>query len=344
MQDTKRRRTTGQITLFDVAKYAGVGTMTVSRALRTPECVSEKLRKKIQLAIDALGYKPNIAASLLASASTNRFIAIVTTKICDHSAKLFLDTLQASLTQENYILLVIESYHYNQCEQQLLDALFSHNLAAIILFYIENDNLIEQIISHKTIPIMNIGKHTNSLNNLDIAMNDSQAMYLLTEHVIKKGYEQIGLLCANQEYQFFQQRLHGWHKAMLTHHLPNHRIINAAKPANFTTGSEMLADMILNWPELEVIMCTTDELACGVLYECQRRHIKVPYQLAVCGFGDNEFSQVSFPPLTTISLPSKQLGKQTAQILLSQLTNNTLYSEPDLNTIIPIIKSRASLI
>jgi len=61
MSDTKKRRSTGQTTLFDVAKYAGVGTMTVSRALRTPDKVSDKLRQKIQLAVETLGYKPNIA-------------------------------------------------------------------------------------------------------------------------------------------------------------------------------------------------------------------------------------------------------------------------------------------
>ncbi|MFQ1017544.1 LacI family DNA-binding transcriptional regulator [Gilliamella sp. BG7] len=61
----KKRKSNGQIILFDVAKYAGVGTMTVSRALKTPERVSNKLRGKIQLAVDALSYKPNIVTSLL---------------------------------------------------------------------------------------------------------------------------------------------------------------------------------------------------------------------------------------------------------------------------------------
>ncbi len=343
MQEIKKRKTTGQITLFDVARYAGVGTMTVSRALRTPDRVSDKLRQKIQIAVDALGYKPNVAASLLASASANRVIAVITPKIYDHCAQLWLNSLQTHLAKEGYTTLLIESYHYYKLESQMLDALYSHNLEAILLFQVEDESFIKQILQSKIVPILNIGKDYDGLTNMNVGIDDSLAMYMLTEHVIKKGYQHIGLLCANQEYQIFQQRLHGWHKAMLAYHLPTHRVINAAKPANFSTGSELLPDMLLNWPELDALICTTDELACGVLYECQRRHIRVPYQLAVTGFGDNEFSQVSFPALTTVALPYKEIGEYSASLLLDNLKNKKVTHETDLSALAPVVRLRASV-
>lgn len=142
-----------------MAKYAGVGTMTVSRALRTPGRVSDKLRKKIQIAIDVLGYKPNVAASLLASASANPVIAVITTKIHDHSAQILLDALQASLTKQGY---------------------------TILLFYVENDAIIENINLKKMIPIMNIGKQDDISADAYVGLDNSLAMYMLTEHIIKK--------------------------------------------------------------------------------------------------------------------------------------------------------------
>jgi DNA-binding LacI/PurR family transcriptional regulator len=342
MQSAKKRRNTGQVTLFDVAKYAGVGSMTVSRALRTPERVSVKLRKKIQIAIDALGYKPNVTASQLASASSSPVIAVITTKNHDHSAQILLDVLQANLIKQGYTILFIESEHYYNRELKLLDSLHNHNLEAILLFYVENDVIIENVNLNKTIPIMNIGKQYDTAADLYIALDNSLAMYMLTEHIIKKGYQNIGLLCANQQNYLFQQRLHGWHKAMLDYHLPTHRVINAAKPANFSTGSLLLPDILLNWPEIDALICTTDELACGVLYECQRRHIRVPHQLAVSGFGDNEFCQVSFPPLTTVSLPAAKIGEHLAMQLLSKLKAQTHCHKPDLSTFAPILRLRNS--
>ncbi|AUP76450.1 hypothetical protein CWS02_08420 [Enterobacter sp. EA-1] len=71
MSITRKRRSTGKVTLADVAQLAGVGTMTVSRAIRTPEQVSDKLREKIEAAVQELGYMPNLAASALASASSS---------------------------------------------------------------------------------------------------------------------------------------------------------------------------------------------------------------------------------------------------------------------------------
>lgn len=65
MSIPRKRRSTGKVTIADVAQLAGVGTMTVSRALRTPEQVSDKLREKIEAAVHELGYMPNLAASAL---------------------------------------------------------------------------------------------------------------------------------------------------------------------------------------------------------------------------------------------------------------------------------------
>nr|WP_275938586.1 LacI family DNA-binding transcriptional regulator [Pectobacterium brasiliense] len=67
----RKRRSTGKVTLQDVADYAGVGTMTVSRVMRKPDLVSEKLRSKVELAARALGYEPNQEASQLTE-STSR--------------------------------------------------------------------------------------------------------------------------------------------------------------------------------------------------------------------------------------------------------------------------------
>lgn len=341
MLETKKRRNTGQITLSDVAKLAGVGTMTVSRALRKPEQVSEKLREKIESAVNTLGYKPNIAASLLASASANNLIIIVINKIFDNGAKIILDTLQDCLAGQDYVTLIIESPHYSNREEQLLESIYHSNIAAVVLFYLEKNNPISRLLSHKSLPIINVGSEDIENSNIHIGIDNRLAMSMLTEYVIQKGYRNIGLLCANHEQLIFQQRLHGWHKMMLTHHLATHRVINAAESANFTTGSQLLPEFLLNWPEMDALICTTDELACGALYECQRRHIRVPYQLAIAGFGDNEFSQVSYPPLTTVSLPYQQIGENTAIALLQQLKAEE--SKNKCHLLKPIIKSRTSL-
>jgi DNA-binding LacI/PurR family transcriptional regulator len=156
---------------------------------------------------------------------------------------------------------------------------------------------------------------------MNIGIDYVAAMYQLTQTVIASGYQNIGLLCANQEQWIFQQHLQGWHKALLRNHMSPHRVINAAQPASFSTGAQQLPEFLLAWPELDALVCASDELACGALYECQRRRIKVPEQLAIVGFGNSDVSQVCQPSLTTMTVPHKEIGIQAGKALLARLND-----------------------
>lgn len=110
MSINKKRRSTGRVTLADVAQLAGVGSMTVSRALRTPEQVSDKLREKIEEAVSQLGYLPNQAASSLASASSNTIAMIVPSLSEAGCAEMFAG-LQKVLQPAGYQIMLAESQH-----------------------------------------------------------------------------------------------------------------------------------------------------------------------------------------------------------------------------------------
>jgi hypothetical protein len=108
MSLTRKRRSTGKVTLADVAQLAGVGTMTVSRALRTPEQVSDKLREKIEAAVQELGYMPNLAASALASASSWT-IAMVVPNLSEAGCSEMFAGLQQVLQPAGYQIMLAES-------------------------------------------------------------------------------------------------------------------------------------------------------------------------------------------------------------------------------------------
>lgn len=320
MSINKKRRSTGRVTLADVAQLAGVGSMTVSRALRTPEQVSDKLREKIEEAVSQLGYLPNQAASSLASASSNTIAMIVPSLSEAGCAEMFAG-LQKVLQPAGYQIMLAESQHRIEREEKLLETLLSYNLAAAILLSVEHSASVRQWLDNLTIPVLEIGALTNSPIDMNIGIDYVEAMFQLTQTVVAKGYQNIGMLCANQEQWIFQQHLQGWRKAMLKAHMSPHRVINAAEPASFSTGAQQLPEFLLAWPEIDALVCVSDDLACGALYECQRRRIKVPDELAVVGFGNADVSKVCQPPLTTIAIPHKEIGVRAAQALLARIND-----------------------
>jgi DNA-binding LacI/PurR family transcriptional regulator len=318
MSLTRKRRSTGKVTLADVAQLAGVGTMTVSRALRTPEQVSDKLREKIEAAVQELGYMPNLAASALASASSWT-IAMVVPNLSEAGCSEMFAGLQQVLQPAGYQIMLAESQHRLEQEEKLLETLLASNIAAAILLSVEHTDTLRHWLKNASIPVMEMGAMRADPIDMNIGIDNVAAMYELTEMVIKRGYQNIGLLCANQEQWIFQQHLQGWYKAMLRHHMSPNRVINAAMSPSFSTGAAQLPEFLLAWPELDALVCVSDELACGALYECQRRRIKVPDDLAIVGFGDSDVSRVCQPPLTTMAVPHRKIGIEAGKALLERL-------------------------
>ena len=331
MAITRKRRSTGKVTIADVAQLAGVGTMTVSRALRPPEQVSDKLREKIEAAVNELGYMPNLTASALASASSHT-IAMVVPNLAEAGCTEMFAGLQHVLQPAGYQIILAESRHRLEQEEKLLETLLASNIAAAILLSVEHNSTVRHLLKNASIPVIEIGAIRTDPIDINIGIDNVAAMFELTDMLVQRGYQNIGLLCANQEQWIFQQHLQGWYKAMLRHHMSPNRVINAALPPVFSTGASQLPEFLLAWPELDALVCVSDELACGVLYECQRRRIKVPDELAVVGFGDSDVSKVCQPSLTTMAVPHRKIGLEAGNVLLERIKegnwSNQIFIEP----------------
>lgn len=228
--------------------------------------------------------------------------------------------LQQILQPAGYQIMLAESQHRLEQEEKLLETLLASNIAAAILLSVEHSDTVRHWLKNASIPVVEMGAMRADPIDMNIGIDNVAAMFELTEMLIHRGYQNIGLLCANQEQWIFQQHLQGWYKAMLRHHMSPNRVINAALPANFSTGASQLPEFLLAWPELDALVCVSDELACGALYECQRRRIKVPDDLAVVGFGDSDVSRVCQPPLTTMAVPHHKIGIEAGRALLERLT------------------------
>ncbi|HGC2721926.1 TPA: LacI family DNA-binding transcriptional regulator, partial [Escherichia coli] len=287
--------------------------------------------EKIEAAVNELGYMPNLTASALASASSHT-IAMVVPNLAEAGCTEMFAGLQHVLQPAGYQIILAESRHRLEQEEKLLETLLASNIAAAILLSVEHNSTVRHLLKNASIPVIEIGAIRTDPIDINIGIDNVAAMFELTDMLVQRGYQNIGLLCANQEQWIFQQHLQGWYKAMLRHHMSPNRVINAALPPVFSTGASQLPEFLLAWPELDALVCVSDELACGVLYECQRRRIKVPDELAVVGFGDSDVSKVCQPSLTTMAVPHRKIGLEAGNVLLERIKegnwSNQIFIEP----------------
>ena len=93
-------------------------------------------------------------------------------------------------------------------------------------------------------------------------------------------------------------------------------VVTTATPTSVTLGGALFTDLLACEPDLDAVFCANDDLALGVLFECRRREIAVPEQIAIVGFNDLDFCVATAPALTSVSTERQKMGTWAAQSIL----------------------------
>ncbi len=339
MTQGRKRKNSGRVTLADVAKLAGVGSMTVSRALRTPELVSEGLRSRIDAAVAQLGYLPNKAAGALASSRSDT-IAVILPSLTEFATNEMVLALKSILEPAGYQLIFTASNYDSMEEEKQVRALLQHSPAALILPGTPHTPQTLKYIHNINLPVVEISALTHDPIHINVGVDHHASAYQLTKFLYMKGYRQIGFIGAHTNFGRFAMRLAGWQKAMIDHNLASHRLVLGLPQASFSVGADCLISTLERWPDIDAVICSHSELAAGLILEANKRGIKLPEQLAVATFDDPNLCNTLQPSLTTVDIPYAEVGKEAAQCLLDSL--NLSQREQVVKSIGFRIKTRAS--
>ncbi|QLH62901.1 LacI family DNA-binding transcriptional regulator [Serratia symbiotica] len=321
MEKMRKRRNTGRVTLQEVAHYAGVGSMTVSRALRMPEQVSDKLREKIEKAVETLGYIPNRAAGALASGYSNVVVVLIPSLIDKASSK-FMQALQQILNKNEFQLL-LGCHEYNQRkEAEILMTLLKSNPAAVVIFGSQLTEKTYQLLERANIPTVNVVGSYFKGAKMTLAAASFESAYELTRYLLERGYHHIGYVGAYRDNRLQHQQLNGWHKAMLDHYKNADQIVTTPDMASLQFGRYALTEILLRLPELDAVICSHEDIALGVLFECQQRLLKIPGDIAVACLDGSDSCDQTHPTLTSMRIDYKKMGRETGKMLIELLNND----------------------
>ena len=311
------RRSTGRVTLADVASHAGVGAITVSRALKNPDQVSEKLRVRIDKAVRELGYIPNQAARSLAS-SESKTISVIFPSLSNAVFSDMLDGIHDTLHPAGYRILLANSHYSESQEEELVETMLSQNPDGIIITGIDQSERTRERLKRSRVPIVQTMELSDEPLDMNVGISHLAAGHAMTTHLFDRGYQHIGFIGARMDKRS-QRRLQGYRQAMLDHDQnPDRYVQTSLANTSFQLGADLMTQLVAEHSEIDAIFFSNDDLAAGAIFECQRRGIQVPRQLAICGFNDLEFAKAIVPSLTTVSIDRYEMGRQTAQCLLDR--------------------------
>ncbi len=304
-----------KVTIYEVAAEAEVSLATVSRVINGSELVKESTRKKVEEAIDKLGYKPNaVAQSLALKRSTT--IALVVPEAS------FVFTGQII----NGLIDVAKIYNYNIYLhtitegivdfKDVIDTIIKTRVDGVVIY---NDNLSNvdiETLSHYNIPIVFIGNKVKANNVSSVYVDMEMAMDELVEDFIKKGYKDVAILEDRKNEYATQQLVSGASNAFKRNGLEFNNFIEI--PDSHRSSYSFLKEYFEN-NKPEVVIANRDSQAIAVMNAAKEAGYNIPEDIQVVCVIDTKYNKMLRPQLSSFVLPSYDLGAVAMRMMTKQL-------------------------
>jgi LacI family transcriptional regulator len=314
--------------LEDVARLAEVSLGSASRALSSPNLVKPKTLARVRQAVAQLGYVRNGAASALASSRTFSVGAIFPTLHNPAFAE-SIHTLQQTLWGSNYQLVVASHEYVPEREYEVVRSIVERGVDGVILVGAEHDEEIFDLLRKRNVPLVLTWCAEQPRYGYGVGFSNRKAAYDLTRTVIDHGHTLIAIVCGSREHnERARQRVGGTLDALTEQGLMLREDWVIEQPLSYEGGRLAIRQLLTMAERPTVLMCNTDTLAVGALHECRIQGIRVPEDLSITGYDDIELASLTYPALTTVHIPTAQMGMLAAQCLINIIENKKI-SEPD---------------
>jgi LacI family transcriptional regulator len=323
-----RRRKPG---LTDVAREAGVSIATVSRALAQPDVVARETLDKIRSVAATLGYVPNRRASALAS-GRSRTVGLVVPTLSSAIFSTAAQEIQTALYKVGYQLLIASHEYEEAAETAAIAQLLSHGVDGLIVVGGARPQSTLQLIEDAAVPLIQIWEGTDDFDR--VAIDNHHAGYVIARHILDLGHERFGVVCGHLRNNDRQRRRVDGIRTALSE--AGVKLCNAnisEQSLNIAGGRSACTALLELVPRPTAIIGAMDLLAIGALIEAQARGLWVPQDISIAGIDDVEFAGHIFPSLTTVRVPAAEIGRQTAQRMLSILE---MTDQPPMHLTLPI--------
>lgn len=304
------------VTMSDVARHAGVGKITVSRALRTPGKVSPETLKRIKAAVAELGYVLDETAAALSSQRSRTVGALVSTL----EQPVFSSTIRGlneGLRSANLQLLLATTRYQPETEAELIPTLLGRRPEALVLTSSNHTKAARDLLSASDTPTVELWELPESPICAAVGFSNRDAARTITRHLIDTGRRNIAYLCTDRpEDTRAKLRHQGYLDAIAT--TQQQRALFVPVTADETgadQGAKGFLEIRNRWPDTDAIVCVSDALGLGAWCEAMRQGARVPGDIAITGFGDFDYTGASGIGLTTVHIDGEKIGQTAADLI-----------------------------
>ncbi|MCK4392686.1 LacI family DNA-binding transcriptional regulator [Candidatus Bipolaricaulota bacterium] len=328
-------------TMRDVAKATGFSINTVSRALSHKPDVSEETREAIVEAATKMDYRPNKLARSLRSNKTYT-IGVIVADIANPYFGALVKGVEKEARKRHYSVILLNTDEDYERETEAIQVVLEEHVDGIIISPTQKEKETITNLLQLGIPFVLFGRRFSDLATNYVVTDDVHGGFLATEHLILLGHRQIAMINGPLHISSAKERFQGYREALERYGLKQDQPLVTAGAVTMEDGYEVAKSLLNQNPRPTAIFAFSDFVSFGVMKAIREAGLKVPEDISVVGYDDNQFASCSEIPLTTVRVPKEELGISAAKVLKEQLADNQPIKQVELPVDLIVRQSTSS--
>ncbi len=311
------------VTIRDVAKRARVSISTASRALNNSGPVKEETKARVLKAVKEINYTPNAIARGLVTRKTGNIGFLLPASVKDGTSNPFysrvFEGIEAETRERNYHL-IFSILDENQ--EDLPRMVKEKNIDGVILASKVSERLILQLEEEGiTLALVD---HAIEQGNVDsVVIDNFNGACKMVNYLLKLGHRRIGFIRGPQDRPSFIQRFEGYKETLKKAGLEYDKRIVWEADLDFDDAYKVMKKKIKTQPFPTAIFATTDIVALTTAKVIQEEGLRIPEDVSLAGFDDILQARQAHPPLTTIRVFKREMGRITVRKLFENINGIT---------------------
>ncbi|CAI8275635.1 MAG: putative HTH-type transcriptional repressor ExuR [Polaribacter sp. SA4-10] len=325
----KKKKTT----IKDIASVLNISAAAVSKALHNDSRISEKTKIAVRQVAENLQYQPNHLASALRSGKSH-LVGVIVPRTNSNFFSSVIQNIEEVLNKKGYSIIITQSNESYQKECDSIDTLLYTQVDGIIASMANEtvDLSAYEKIKSKGIPLILFDRGENDLNVDYIGIDDYNSSHLIVEHLVENGCKRIAHIGGYKRTRIFNNRIRGYIDALKKHHLPLDDELLTESGLTIEDGRGKMLELLSLDTQPDAVYVAGDYAALGALQVLKEKNIRIPEDIALVGFGNEPFTDMVTPRISSVHQHSAEIGKQAANTFLKYVGQDAI--DQQLNKII----------
>lgn len=309
--------------LKDIAQVLGVSIPTISRALKDSPEISRELCAKAKELAKEMNYRPNpFALSLRKNAP--RIIGVVVPDIVTHFFASILNGIENMAVRNGYFVIITTSHESYENEKRNIENLVNMRVEGIIACLSQETTDYSHFTTLKDInmPLILFDRVCLIDQFSSVVADGEYSAQIATQHLLDNGSKRVAFIGGANHLDIVKKRKHGYLEALRSNHIPIEKELVVCRKIDYEEG-KIATETLLSLPNPpDAILAMNDTLAFAAIEVIKSHGLRIPNDIAIMGYTDEQHANYIEPKLSAISHQTYKMGETACQLLIEQTKGN----------------------